>query len=377
MHAATAVIGIAMLVLVLLDAFETIVLPRRVTRPFRLTTLFYRLTWRPWRLLARAMPPGRRRETFLSFFGPLSLLMLLATWAIGLTLGFGLLQWGMGAHETVTGREITTFWDVLYMSGSTFFTLGLGDVLPKTAGAKFFTIVECALGIGFLGLIIGYLPVIYQSFSERERTIAFLDSRAGSPPTAFEVLRRAARTNNVQEVVSILQQFESWAADILESHISYPVLCMYRSQHDNQSWLAALMTILDVSALVMVGVDGIPPAQARLTFAMARHTVVDLTQIYKTPPIPDGSDRLPLEKLAAFRKALRDQGVVLREDGEATEKLTRLRALYEPHAKALARFLVLTLPPFRAEKERKDNWQTSAWKKIEGSDAMMITEEHF
>jgi len=379
MHAAASVIGITMLVLVLLDAFETIVLPRRVTRPFRLTTLFYRLTWRPWRLLARAMPPGRRRETFLSFFGPLSLLMLLATWAVSLTLGFGLLQWGMGAHETVTGREITTFWDVLYMSGSTFFTLGLGDVLPKTAGAKFFTIVECALGIGFLGLIIGYLPVIYQSFSERERTIAFLDSRAGSPPTAFEVLRRAARTNNVQEVVSILQQFESWAADILESHISYPVLCMYRSQHDNQSWLSALTTILDLSALVMVGVDGIPPAQARLTFAMARHTVVDLTQIFNTPPILDGknNDRLPPEKLAAFRKALRDQGVALRDDAEATEKLTRLRALYEPHARALAKFFVLTLPPFRAEKERKDNWQTSAWKKIEGSNTLMITEEHF
>jgi len=376
MHAAASAIGIAMVVLVLLDAFETIVLPRRVTRPFRLTTLFYRLTWRPWRLLAAAMPHNRRRETFLSFFGPLSLLMLLGTWAVGLTVGFGLLQWGLGAHETVTGREVTTIWDVLYMSGSTFFTLGLGDVLPKTADAKFFTILECALGIGFLGLIIGYLPVIYQAFSERERTIAFLDARAGSPPTAFEVLRRAVRTNNVQEVVSILQQFESWAADILESHISYPVLCLYRSQHDNQSWLAALMTILDVSALVMVGVDGIPPAQARLTFAMARHAVVDLTQIYKTPPILDGPDRLPPEKLASFRKALRDQGVVLKEDAEATEKLKRLRALYEPHAKALAKFLVLTLPPFRAEKERKDNWQTSAWKKIEGSDAMMITEEH-
>ncbi|PYY18901.1 MAG: two pore domain potassium channel family protein [Acidobacteria bacterium] len=377
MRAAASAIGIAMIVLVLLDAFETIVLPRRVTRPFRLTTLFYRLTWKPWRVLAAVMRPGRRRETFLSFFGPLSLLMLLGTWAAGLTLGFGLLQWGLGAQETVTGRAVTTFWDVLYMSGSTFFTLGLGDVLPKSGSAKFFTILECAMGIAFLGLIIGYLPVIYQSFSERERTIALLDSRAGSPPTAFEVLRRAVRTNNVQEVILILQQFESWAADILESHISYPVLCLYRSQHDNQSWLAALMTILDLSALVMVGVDGIPPAQARLTFAMARHTVVDLTQIFNTPPIPDGTDRLPPEKLAGLRKALREQGVELREDAEATEKLTRLRALYEPHAKALAKFLVLTMPPFRAEKERKDNWQTSAWKKIEGSDAMMITEEHF
>jgi len=366
-----------MLVFVLLDAFETIVLPRRVTRPFRLTTLFYRVTWRPWRLLARVMPAGRRRETFLSFFGPLSLLMLLATWALGLTLGFASLQWGMGSHVAVTGREATTFWDVLYMSGSTFFTLGLGDVLPKSAGAKVLTIAECALGIGFLGLIIGYLPVIYQSFSDRERTIALLDSRAGSPPTAFEVLRRAIRANNAPEVVSLLREFEGWAAEILESHISYPVLCLYRSQHDNQSWLAALVTILDVSSLVMAGVEGIPSAQARLTFAMARHAVVDLTQIYNTPPIPDGRDRLPPEKLTAFRKALQDQGVVLKDDAEATEKLTRLRAAYEPHAKALAKMLVLTLPPFKPEKERKDNWQTSAWKKIEGSDAMTITEEHF
>ena len=116
-----------------------------------------------------------------------------------------------------------------------------------------------------------------------------------------------------------MQQFESWAADILESHISYPVLCLYRSQHDNQSWLAALMVILDVSALVMVGVDGIPPAQARLTFAMARHTVVDLTQIFNTPPIPDGTDRLSPERLAALRKALREQGMALREDAEATD----------------------------------------------------------
>jgi len=366
-----------MIVLVLLDAFETIVLPRRVTRPFRLMTFFYGVTWKPWRLLATVMRPGRRRETFLSFFGPLSLLMLLAAWALGLTLGFAFLQWGLGSHLAVTGREGITFWDVLYMSGSTFFTLGLGDVLPKTPGAKILTITECALGIGFLGLIIGYLPVIYQSFSERERTIAFLDSRAGSPPTAFEVLRRAIRSSNAQEVESILREFESWAADVLESHISYPVLCLYRSQHDNQSWLAALMTILDVSALVMAGVEGIPPAQARLTFAMARHAVVDLTQIFNTPPIPDGRDRLSPEKLNAFRKALREQGVILKEDAEATEKLTRLRAGYEPHAKALAKFLVLTLPPFKSEKERKDNWQTSAWKKIEGSDAMMIAEEHF
>jgi hypothetical protein len=377
LHALAFVAGLGMIVLVLLDAFETIVLPRRVTRPFRLTTLFYRLTWKPWRLAASTIPTGRRRETFLSFFGPLSLIMLLATWAAGLVVGFGFLHWGLGLKLAVTNHPVVSFWDALYMSGSTFFTLGLGDVLPRTAGAKLVSVIECALGLGFLGLIIGYLPVIYQSFSDRERSISLLDSRAGSPPTAFEVLRRAIRGGNAPEVVSLLREFESWAADILESHISYPVLCLYRSQHDNQSWLAALIAILDVSALVMVGVDSIPPQQARLTFAMARHAIVDLTQIFNTPPIVDGNERLSTDELRALRQSLREDGVFLREDAEATEKLTRLRASYEPHARALANFLVLTLPPFRRDQTRKDNWQTSAWKKAEGSDVLTITEEHF
>jgi hypothetical protein len=371
------VVGIGMLIFVLLDAFETIVLPRRVTRPFRLTTLFYAVTWRPWRLLGRAMRAGRRRETFLSFYGPLSLILLLASWAMTLVVGFAFLHWGLGSKLAANNHDASSLWDALYLSGSTFFTLGLGDVLPKSPEAKLLTVLECALGLGFLGLIVGYLPVIYQSFSNRERAISLLDSRAGSPPTAFEVLRRAIGANNATEVVSLLREFEGWAAEILESHISYPVLCLYRSQHDNQSWLSALTAILDVSALVMVGVDSIPPQQARLTFAMARHTIVDLTQIFNTPPVFDGEDRFSPEKLNAFRRSLREQNVSMREDATADEELKRLRLAYEPHAKALAKFLVLTLPSFKSEKPRKDNWQTSAWKKVEGSAAIAITEEHF
>jgi|SRR3954464_5712232 hypothetical protein len=378
LHALAFTAGVGIIFFVLLDAFETIVLPRRVTRPFRLTTFFYRVTWRPWRLMAGAIPPSRRRETFLGFFGPLSLILLLATWALGLVLGFAILFWAFGLKIGAIDSGVhVSFWDGLYMSGTTFFTLGLGDLLPKTAGAKFLAVLECALGLGFLGLVIGYLPVIYDAFSSRERRIALLDARAGSPPTAFEVFRRAIRADNAPEVVSLLREFESWAADILESHISYPVLCLYRSQHDNQSWLAALTTILDVSAFAIVGVDSIPQHQARLTFAMARHAIVDLTQIFDTPPILEGPDRLPTEKLTTFRKSLRQEGVILREDAAGDAELKRLRDAYEPHAKALASFLVLTLPPFQPEKPRKDNWQTSAWKQMEGSAAMTITEEHF
>ena len=77
----------------------------------------------------------------------------------------------------------------------------------------------------------------------------------------------------------ILRDWERWAAEVLESHLSYPALSFFRSQHNNQSWLGALITILDGSALVIAGVDGLRNEQAKITFAMARHAVVDLAQV--------------------------------------------------------------------------------------------------
>jgi hypothetical protein len=378
MSTVCAAASVALILWTLMEAFEVMVLPRRVTRQFRFTRLFYRGNWHVWLCVARGFRSPKRRETFLSVFGPLSLLTLFSSWVVTLIAGFALLHWSLGTPlQTPTGE--TDLSAYLYFSGITFFTIGYGDVVPLHTLGRGLAVVEGGVGFGFLAVTIGYMPVLYQAFSRREATISLLDARASSPPSAGQFLLRLAPRHDTGAGDVLLAEWERWSAELLESHLSFPVLSYYRSQHDNQSWLAALMTILDVSALVMVGVDGIPHAQARLTFAMARHTVVDLTQIFNTPPIPDdrNNDRLPAEKLIAFRKALREQGVVLRDDAEATEKLKRLRALYEPHARALASFLVLTLPPFRAEKERKDNWQTSAWKKMEGSEAMTITEEHF
>ena len=122
-------VGIALILGVLWDAFETAVLSRRVSRGTRLTTLFYRLTWPTWRVLAARMRSERRRENFLTVFGPLSLLLLIAFWAFGLVLGFALLHWGAGTQmRTPDGRE--NFFVDLYMSGTTLFTLGIGDVTP-------------------------------------------------------------------------------------------------------------------------------------------------------------------------------------------------------------------------------------------------------
>ncbi len=288
-----ALIGaVALILIVLWDVFETIVLPRRVQGPLHLTWLLYRATWAPWSAMGRMVHKHDRRETFLSLYGPLALLFLLFVWASGLIVGFATIQWSLGS-QVVSPYGHRGFWTDLYMSGTTFFTLGLGDVVPKVGIARAVTVVEAGVGFGVLALVIGYLPVLYQAFSRREVAISLLDARAGSPPSAVEMLRRHMRDYGVETLTEQLRAWEVWAADLMESQLSYPSLSYFRSQHENQSWLAGLTAILDACALIIVGVDGIPAHQARLTFAMARHAAVDLSQMAGTEPDDHCHLRLP------------------------------------------------------------------------------------
>ncbi len=352
--------GLLLVLVILWEAFETIVLPRRVTRRIRLTRLFYRATWIPWSAVARRALTGQRREAFLGFYGPLSLLVLLTVWAAGLVVGFALLQWAAGS--AVQGAEgMSPLAADLYLSGTTFFTLGLGDVTPRTAVARVLTVVEAGMGFGFLALVIGYLPVLYQSFSRREVNVSLLDARAGSPPTAVELLRRHASDGDPEGLRELLREWERWSAELLESHLSYPVLAYFRSQHTNQSWLAALTTILDVSAVAVAGIDAGCHREAQLTFAMARHAIGDLAQVFNAPPLRAMADRLPPAKLAQVRAHLTAAGLPLREGAETDRRLTELRALYEPYVAALARYLNMALPDWLPDGPRADNWQTTAW----------------
>ena len=352
--------GILLFLIVIWDAFEAIILPRRVTRKFRLTRLFYRTTWRLWKFTSGLVHSRKSRETLLGFFGPISLLLLIVVWAIGLVLGFGLMQFGAGSAITISSAQ-PGFWIDLYLSGTTFFTLGLGDVIPRSVLAHFLVVAEAGFGFGFLAVIIGYLPFIYGSFSQREVNISLLDSRAGTPPTAGELLRRHSYEGGQVALREVLKDWELWSAELMESHLSYPVLAFFRSQHDNQSWIASLTAILDACALVKVGIEGACERQADLTFAIARHAVADLAQVFGTPPRPLPHDRLPAEDLRRIRDTLAHHGLKLTDGEEADRKLETLRAMYEPYIYALATYLSQSLPPWIPEKKGKDNWQTTAW----------------
>ncbi|HET7105790.1 MAG TPA: potassium channel family protein [Candidatus Acidoferrum sp.] len=370
--------GVVIFLIVIWDAFEAIILPRRVTRKFRLTRFYFQFAWSTWKIYARLIPSKKRRDSFLGFFGPISLLFLIAVWATGLILSFAMMQYGAGSAVNLSGGHPSFSTDI-YLSGTTFFTLGLGDVVPHSGVSRFLVVVESGFGFGFLAAVIGYLPFIYGSFADRETEIVLLDARAGTPPTGGELLLRHTFQGGHEELRKLFKDWERWSAQVLESHLSYPVLAYFRSQHDNQSWISSLTAILDACALTISGMEDVCARQAQLTFAIARHAVVDLCQVFSVSPNPPKMDRLPPEVLQLVRDTLAKHGTQLSTKPEALQKLTELRNLYEPYLFSLAVHFDQLMPGFVPAKKSKDNWQTTAWKKTtnETAAAAMVHDDHF
>lgn len=347
MRILVGVFGFALLLAILWDAFETIILPRHVRRGLRIARLFFRSAWVFWSAMARRIPTGKPRDAWLSYFGPLVLLMLMAFWAFALVLAFAMLHWAAGSELTSLGAP-ANFRTDLYFSGSSFFTLGLGDVTPTMTFARALSVIECGTGLGFLALIISYLPMLYGAFSQREVNISLLDARAGSPPTAAELLRRHGQERIANGLSQYLRDWETWSAQLMETHLTYPFLCFFRSQHDNQSWLAAFTAVLDTCALLIAYAEGETKWQAQLTFAISRHAVADLSEIFGIRPHAPQPDRLPPGDLPKVRGILVQCGVPgCTEAGD--RKIHELRLLYEPYLNGLSKLLLMPLPSWGVE----------------------------
>ena len=350
--------GIALLLVVLQDAFEVMLLPRRVQRSLRFMRVFFRSTWAAWSGLGARLPFGARRERFLSVFGALSMVLLFVLWATALILAFALIEWSLQPPGPAPGSGASAFSEQAYMSGVTFFTLGYGDVVPHAAAARLVAVFEAGTGIGFIAVVIGYLPVLYQLFSRREAHVIQLDGRAGSPPTAGTMLARHAEADGLDKLDELLREWEVWGSELLESHLSYPMLAYYRSQHDNQSWLAAMACVMDTCALVLVGVDALRPLQARMTFTMARQVVVEMARSFRIQPSRyDGGDRLDPAAFARLMAVFEESGVGWAGGPQAQETLAALRATYEPLLDGLARYLLLPLPGWTAGDDDADHWE--------------------
>jgi voltage-gated potassium channel Kch len=357
-------LGLLCVLGVLLDSFETIVLPRTVKRPIRFTNLYFVAT-RIILKLSKRLSRGKLRQSILVAYAPLTMIALTAFWAILIVIGYALMESGIEIPMSVAKTGVS-LGDRLYFSGTTFFTIGYGDITPVSGLGKFLAVVEGGTGLAFLALLISYVPVFYNAFSRREATLLLLDSKAGSQPTAAELFRRHAEAGCMDQLTVLLKDWELFSAQLLESYLSYPILSFYRSQHDDQSWLKALCAMMDACALVEFGCPAKPGWEARLrfqanaTFAMARHLVVDLSYVVGAEPVT-GTNRLSDSDLEKICRKMESLGLKLDESSEAKQRLTDIRTLYEPYVQGLSHKLLMDLPPWLPEGHALDNWQTSAW----------------
>ncbi|MDA8086007.1 MAG: potassium channel family protein [Nitrospiraceae bacterium] len=358
MNALSALAGAALILIVLIEGFETVVLPHIVFRRVRLTRFFYRGTWKAWSLMVcGAFAPGRRREIFLSLYGPLSLIILLGLWAALLVSGFALLYYSIAGVFGGAKTGNAGFSGCLYYSGTTFFTLGLGDVLPMAPWAKALTVLEAGTGFGFLAIFINYLPPLNQFFYNRETPVSALSARVGAPVSAFAILDRHIAGQNLDVLHQLLYDWERWASELHESHLAYPVLAYFRSEHEDQSWLMALTAVMDTCAFIMSGMEGACKCQAELTFSMSMHTLTDLSSVFHCPPVrpdspsvpdsPPVHERLSPGELDHIRLKMLEKGFSgLPDAGDMHKKLAQLRLRYEPYVQALASRFHMAVPPW-------------------------------
>jgi len=360
------ILGIFCVALALLDAFESVVLPRTVQRSIRLRTIFYYFSSVIYAATGRIPKKYRIRQALLVAFAPINFLTLILAWACLMIIGFTLIHWGC-ATPLVNAEENGQFSSYLYFSGVTFFTLGYGDVVPLHGVGRGLAILEAGLGFGFLALVIGYVPVIYSAFSRREAIMLKLDSKAGSEPSALEIVRRHAQADVMVSMIPLLKEWEDFSAQLLESYLSYPILAYYRSQHDDQSWLRSLTAVMDACILVKSVTNGPDPVsrqlnfQAKATFVMGRHLLVDLSYVIDAPPKTDCPSRLTSQQLEFIRATLREYGLTGESGPQAEQHLRDAIELYEPYAFGLAEDLIVDLPNWVPEDDMIDNWQTSAW----------------
>jgi len=325
-------------ILIFRDIFSALMVPGRVKRRLRFVPVYFHATWTLWAAAGRRINSEDRRERLLSIYGPLAMLCLLAFWAAGLLLAFSLLQIGL-----TQSRRPSDFLDALYASGARIFTLGTEESTNSPAIVKALVIVEGGTGLGFVTMVITYLPVLYQLYSRRETHIILMDERAGEPVSAGSLICNHARRNAIYRLDTLLAAWEQWSAELLESHVSYPMLSYYRSQHSDQSWLAAMAVIMDTCALRMAGAGGFDQFQAERTFAMSTSAMRNISEILRVQPMECYDSRLSQDTFYELIAQLQQNELPV-GDADVWSRLSEIRDGYEPLLAAMADYFVIELP---------------------------------
>ena len=241
-HDLVFLIGLIAVVLTLFSALSTFVLPRSSRSP--LTRMVFAVLRGGFKLILHFAKTYERRDAIMAYYAPIGLMMLLPVWYLLIALGYGAMYWALG---------VGNFVDAFRLSGSSLFTLGFAT--PNGFWRSALVLSEAMLGLIMVALLIAYLPTMYAAFSRREQAVNMLEVRAGSPPSAVEMLLRFKRIHGLDQLGEYWRTWEAWFADIEESHSTLATLVFFRSARMENSWITAAGAVLDAAALTLSAVD--------------------------------------------------------------------------------------------------------------------------
>jgi hypothetical protein len=328
--------GIVILLWTLLDVFRTLVMPRAARGRFRLSRILFRLLWRPWRWAGVRRKTIQARERVLAGAAPFFFFLLLVGWVSLALLGYALILWSPFVDGL--GRGGDSFGDAIYVAGSSLFTLGFGG--DVTGWTRAVVVIAGATGLGLFAVVIAYLPVLYQAFNRREVGVLLLDARAGSPPSGPELLHRLGSAGVASSLPELFAEWERWVADVLETHMSYPLLALFRSPHDDTSWITSLGAVLDAATLILTSVDGEPDERAKLMYGTGVHAVEDLFYYLR---LAEREAVIQRDEFEDVLDDLKEDGFSVRPVDEAFGRFTEKRAKYASRLDAIA--VLLAAPP--------------------------------
>ncbi len=335
LHWGEIVAGIALILVVFYDLFQSVVLPRPAINKLATVRYLLRALWWIWRSTGNRMTSLPRRERWLATYGPIGVLSSFAVWSLSLILGYGLIIDGVRDQLRPVPDTLGTS---LYFSATTLVPLSYGDIVPIGVPARLITIAESVTGIFLAALAITLLFSLYEAFQRREELVVTLDALAGAPPSGVQILETAAAHNMREELIKTFDDWKQWAAAVLESHLAYPSLFFFRSSHDNEAWLNSFGAVMDAAVLVMSTVEDKSEGPAKLMYRVGNHLVEDFAWYIRLAVPPN----TPIIERFEFDEAwerLKKAGYRCNDPEQAWTKFAQFRSNYASPINGLAREL--------------------------------------
>ena len=331
-------LGALLVWIVLRDLFVGVVVPRPARGALRPSNLFVRWGWRGYRWLGERASDIATREARLGAYAPLSVILLLVAWVVGLMLGYALVLNGIREQLRPVPPNFGTS---LYFSAVSLLTIGYGDIVPVGPAARALALVEGATGLGVVAVVISLLFSLYGSFQRREVLVITLDAIAGAPPSVVVLLENSLQGGMIDHLTETFDEWKLWSAEVLESHLAYPILAYFRSSHDNESWVSAIGAILDATVLALTTVEEVPRGPAKLMYTVGAHLVEDLSWFFNFSHRHEvGIERFEFDQAC---DRLAEAGYTLTDRELAWAKFSELRAAYAVPLNEMARYWAI--PP--------------------------------